>query len=105
MKIKTIDITGKEWFDRVNGNSYFSAQATINFGMKTQKTIRVPFQYGYGESYEHETFKALQDQGIIKGVQDRESPWRYYERLNIIKRSTKHENCLKRDVIAWGSNG
>ena len=40
--IKTIDIQAKEWFDKVNGNSYFSAIATINYGLQDQKTINVP---------------------------------------------------------------
>jgi hypothetical protein len=39
MKIKTIDITALEWFDKVNGNSYFSATVTLNFGMKDQKIL------------------------------------------------------------------
>ena len=34
MKVKTIDVQVKEWFDKVNGNSYFAGIITINFGMK-----------------------------------------------------------------------
>jgi len=39
MKIKTIDVNVKEWFDKVNGNSYFAGTVSLNFGMKTQKII------------------------------------------------------------------
>lgn len=102
IKIKSIDITAKEWFDKVNGNSYFSAQATINFGMPDQKIIYVPYQYGYGSQYEYTTFKALQEAELIPKQESIKSPWRYYEENGIISRHTKHENCKKRDVIAWG---
>ena len=43
LKIKTIDIQAKEWFDKVNGNSYFSANVTINYGHENQKNIRLWF--------------------------------------------------------------
>lgn len=36
-KIKTIDVTALEWFDKANGNSYFAGTVTINFGMKSQR--------------------------------------------------------------------
>ena len=51
MKIKTIDVNAKEWFDRVNGNSYFSGTIIINYGMKDQTELTMPFQYGYGDMY------------------------------------------------------
>lgn len=38
-----ITIQTKEWFDRVNGNTYFSAEAFL--GM--DKILSLPFQYGY----------------------------------------------------------
>jgi hypothetical protein len=109
MKIKTIDINAKEWFDRVNGNSYFSAQVTINYGMKTAKTIYLPFQYGYGEHYKDMAMRELMKQKIVKdagfsGNGTTEAIWRYCERKNIILRYSKQENCLKRDVVAFGSN-
>ena len=31
----------KEWFDKVNGNSYFSSDVTLNYGMNNQKTIKL----------------------------------------------------------------
>ncbi len=100
--IKTIDIIAKEWFDKAHGNSYFSARVTINFGMKTKKTILLPFQYGYGNHYIDISFKALQDEGIIP-EQDNGNPyWRFFEDNNIIARYSKYENCKKRDVKNWG---
>lgn len=51
MKIKTIDVQAKEWFDRTYGNSYFSMNVTVNYGMKNATTFYVPMQYGYGDHY------------------------------------------------------
>lgn len=101
MKIKTIDITAKEWYDKLNGNSYFSALIVINYGMKTAKSISLPFQYGYGNHYEDMAFKALQEQKIIPKGESSYS--RYYEENRIVYRNAKHENCLKREVIAFAA--
>ena len=65
MKIKTIDIQAKEWFDKVNGNSYFAGTVTINFGMKTEKEFIMPFQYGYGGQFEQEAKDILLKAGLI----------------------------------------
>ncbi len=98
MKIKTIDVTAKEWFDHINGSSYFSMNITINLGMKTEKSFFVPMQYGYGDHYRDQAFKFLQDEGIIKPQDKYLSYWRFYEENKIIARHTKHENCLKREL-------
>ena len=45
---RTIDIQAKEWFDKVNGNSYWSAEVTVNFGLNNTFSFDVGFQYGYG---------------------------------------------------------
>lgn len=96
--IKTIDIHAKEWFDKVNGNSYFSAIVTINFGMKDQKVINVPFQYGYSDHYITASFEQLQKDGILSNNTTIYAPWRYCEENNIILRQSKKEKCLKREV-------
>lgn len=99
--IKTIDIQGKKWFDRVNGNSYFSARVTINFGLENEKTVFVPFQYGYGDSYKHTSIEALREEGLLP---DNTPSWECFEKHCIILRSSLRDKCLKREVIAWGSN-
>lgn len=102
IKVKTIDTNAKEWFDKVNGNSYFSAQATVNFGMPDQKTVKVPFQYGYGEQYKYAAFKALQDAGILPPQDGLMPPHIFCSENKIIARYSKQENCKKRDVVAYG---
>jgi hypothetical protein len=97
-KIKTIDVNAKEWFDRVNGNSYFAGTVTINYGMKTQKSFAMPFQCGYGDQYRHEAFKQLQEKKFIP-AQDNTSFWRYYDENGIISRHSIQVNCLKRELL------
>ena len=95
--IKTIDVIAKEWFDKVNGNSYFSATVTVNFGLSDQREIKLPFQYGYGNLYEQQAFYALQKERLIPLNTDLPY-WRFYQENNIIYRHSKKENCKKRDL-------
>ena len=114
MKIKTIDLIAKEWFDRINGNSYFSAQIVLNYGMKkeveyfqfseghnviqdAEKTINIPFQYGYGDQYESEAKAILTEHNYISADTFQGLP-RYCRENNIIFRSSKTTG-LKRDAV------
>lgn len=96
-QVKTIDINAKEWFDKVNGNSYFSALVTVNYGMENEQTIKLPFQYGYGEHYVDIAARFLSNAGLIPVTY--EVLWRYCSENNIVLRKSKHENCLKRDLM------
>lgn len=99
MKIKTIDVNAKEWFDKANGNSYFSATVTINYGMKNAKEIRLPFQYGYGEHYLDLAAQALEENKLLPFAIANRPLWRYCKDNNIILRASKKENCLKRELV------
>ncbi len=94
-KPTTIDIVALEWFDKVNGNSYFSATITVNYGMKSQKIFNLPFQYGYGNQYQESCFQELKKKGLKT---EQSFLWIYCEKNNVILRSTKHENCLKKEL-------
>src|SRR3990167_6471992 len=103
MKIKTIDVYALEWFDRANGNSYFAGEVIINYGMKSVKSILMHFQYGYEPHYRDAGFSALINANLIKDAETydnsaREALHQYCERKNIILRTTKNENCKKRDL-------
>lgn len=100
-KIQTIDVQAKEWFDKVNGNSYFSAKIAINFGLKSQVNLFLPFQYGYGNHYEHEAFKKIQkevNKKELKNLDKFYSISRFCSDNGIILRCSKKENCLKREL-------
>lgn len=98
--MKTIDIQAKEWCDKVNGNSYCSVRVTIDYGMNTEKVLKVPFTYGYDNYYEQAAFELLQERGLIHETEHH--MWMLRNR-GIIVRSSIQRNCLKRDVMAWGN--
>ena len=61
-KIKrSLFIEGREWFDKVNGNSYFSARIWVDGGQVAILT----FQYGYGDQYLYEAQRKLVELGYI----------------------------------------
>ena len=95
--IKTIDLHAKEWFDKVNGNSYFSAQITLNFGEDTQRIINIPFQYGYGSHFEQSALHQLQCENLIP-TNLISNLWYYCENHNIPYRKYKKTKCLKSEV-------
>lgn len=57
---KSITINAKEWFDKVNGNSYFAGTIQVN-----DKEYLMPFQYGYGTQFEQEAKKLLTEFNVI----------------------------------------
>ena len=101
-KIKTLDIHALEWFDKVNGNSYFSAVIILNYGMKDKKELKLPFQYGYGEHYIDMANQLLIKEGFREGERGKygnyPSLWQYCEDNNIILRTSKQENCKKKEL-------
>ena len=101
-KIKTIDITAKEWFDKVNGNSYFSATITLNYGMEDSVNLLMPFQYGYGDHYVDMANEALMKAGYIpeekRANGSRPPLWQYCKDNKIILRAFKKENCKKKEL-------
>ena len=82
-----------EWFDKINGNSYFSLDIT---DITTNKLIvSTGLQYGYGDHYRTVAYDEL-----VKLKRVKESD-RHNHRLNdrrFIYRKT--ENCLKKDLVA-----
>lgn len=106
MKIATIDIQAKEWFDKVNGNSYHSARITLNFGLEDEKTICVPFTYGYEDHYLQSSAELLEKEGFIQPEKydngAKQSIVRYCREHGIDLRTSKQEGCKKRDVVSWG---
>jgi hypothetical protein len=96
-KIKTIDVQAKEWWDKVNGNSYFAGIITVNYGMKDERQYKVPYQYGYGSTYEDEAKKLLIEFNQIDA--NWSTPlWKYCKENGIILRSWKKEKCKKSEL-------
>lgn len=55
MTIKSLIIHGKQWTDRLNGTTYQSARATVNFGISNvanpPKVVCCPMESGYDNYY------------------------------------------------------
>ena len=60
-EIRSLFVECREWFDKVNGNSYFSARIWINGG----QVAILPFSYGYGDFYIYEAQKKLLELGYL----------------------------------------
>lgn len=93
--MNNILIESKEWFDRINGNSYFSSRIEID----GELAAVLPFQYGYGS---HDVDMATKELKRLEFVNMPKRSWiQEYCRNNKIQFKTiKHEKCLKRDVVA-----
>ena len=73
----------KEWFDKVNGNSYWSARVE---DIEKDITYVFPWQYGYGDQSLHEVMKALN--------------LSHYEHEKV--KYIKIEKCLKKKIVEHG---
>ena len=91
--IQTIDASALEWFDRINGNSYFAGKVIINYGADDQVTLQLAYQYGYGDQYQYEALKT-----VLKALDIRPGAlpfgagsalWRFCDCNNIILRTNK----------------
>lgn len=91
--VKTIDINAKQWFDKVNGNSYFAGTVTINYGTPEAQTFKMPFQYGYGSAYDKEARELLFNAGLIPTKSEYD-----LKQSGIIIRSNIQKNCKKSEL-------
>lgn len=96
--LKSVVIKSKQWFDKVNGNSYGSSQVTINHGLKNEFSFNIPFCYGYGDYQKQKAFEML----IKAGILDKEYQLNNWKNNSFSVDFMKQENCLKREVMAWG---
>ena len=92
-QVKTIDVNAKEWFDRANANSYFSAEVVTNYGQADAQTFILPFQYGYGDSYLYTALKELNERGLIDVTSTAD-----IREAGILLRHNIEKNCKKRDL-------
>ena len=96
--MKSINISAKEWFDKANGNSYFSADISVDGNV----VETLPFQYGYGDHYIDVANQWLQENGFIDNPRHDNGSytplWSYCRDHNIDLYTQKAENCLKRDL-------
>ena len=97
-KTKSITIECTEWFDKINGNSYFSAKVVINQG---KEVFYLPFQYGYGNHYIDIATQELNAKGYLRMRKYgcyKKSLYTHCKDNNIFLFTSKKET-LKRDMF------
>jgi hypothetical protein len=76
--LESIFVEGRLWFDKVNGNTYFSNRIWINGSV----AFEMPMEYGYEEMYVHRAIQELHSRGYFPA--DRSfSPYEIREKLGI----------------------
>ena len=94
---KSISINSKEWFDKVNGNSYFSGTVTLDHGTETEETFLMPFQYGYGSQHEQEAKSILTQFNKISSNWN-QSLYSYCKENNIKFCSSIQTECKQKEL-------
>ena len=94
-----ITIIGRRWFDRINGNTYFSSTAIIN----EKEVVNIPYEYGYGDQYLWAAYRELEKKGYLTDVEHynnggMESFWSYCERKGITKYNSVTDVNRKKDL-------
>jgi hypothetical protein len=74
---RSLFVEAREWFDKVNGNSYFSARVWVDGEVITV----LPFQYGYGNQNEYEAQKKLLELGYLPQEGKNRGLWSIAEEL------------------------
>lgn len=97
--MKVISITGKRWFQKTYGNTYFSASASID----GEQVASIDFQYGYGNQWEWEIAAKLDKAGLLPGIKHNgngstESLFSYCKRNGIILVSSVSDVQRRKDL-------
>jgi hypothetical protein len=93
-KFKTLDLNARTWFDKINGNSYFSSKIVLDYGTETQREYFLPFQYGYGDQYQFKALNELKRKGEVSD--NLGALWQLRDAGVIIRTSKK--DTLKREL-------
>jgi hypothetical protein len=91
---RSLFIECREWFDKVNGNSYFSARIFVDGG----QVAILPFQYGYGDQFLYESQKKLLELGYIPQESKNAGLWSIAETLGFDFYSSK-ANTNKKEMF------
>lgn len=86
----------RRWFDKVNGNSYFSVWLTIPQNDSSNRHIAIPFQYGYGSQWQYEVISLLAKYGFIPPLKKYENGNTDYGYLSDYERN---------GIVHWNDEG
>jgi hypothetical protein len=93
----TVSVIGRRWFDRVNGNTYHTAEVEVN-GTTLGKS---PMTYGYDDQYLETAKEILLEQyDFPRGMTERSPMWQLRDNGVTFKKSVT--DGLKRDLAKGG---
>ena len=89
-----IIITAKEWFDKINGNSYFAVKIDLE-----NETLFVPFSYGYGDHYINAVLELLKKENYLPQTINNDYEFKKHcNQNNINLFNSLKRGCLKREL-------
>lgn len=92
--MKTIHVSGRRWFQRTYGNTYFSAVRYVN----GEKAVSIDFEYGYGEHYIDCIKRELEKAGYLPGIKEGQPLRQYCDERNIKLTYTSADVGRKKDL-------
>lgn len=72
--MKNLIIIGRRWFNKTYGNTYHSVEICID-----EKTVHLPYRYGYSDQYLHTAIDYLKKEKLI--VTDKTVSWQIFDEL------------------------
>ncbi len=73
--VNKLELLGRKWFERTNGNTYFSAIALHN----GEEVARIDFEYGYGDQWLYAITLAIKTDAFK--ARENCQPWQYIDQL------------------------
>lgn len=77
MKIQSIEIQARRWFQKSYGNTYFAGELYIN----DQLVVKIDFQYGYDNQCVVELIELAIKEGKLPANTEKNAVWRYLDNI------------------------
>lgn len=89
----------RRWFDKVNGNSYYSVNIQIPSSDRAWRQVNIPCSYGYGNQWEYDCADLLEKIGVLPEFPKYENGCTDYRKWSDMKIMFKDEGYgLKRNL-------
>lgn len=94
----TVQIIGKRWFERTNGNTYHSVDVYVN----NEQVEYVPFKYGYERQYEQTALEILRKHYELPKEMDKYASLWHLKELGISVLNDVTDVPRKKDLATGG---
>lgn len=89
-----LELTGKRWFQKSYGNTYFTARAVLD----GEVIAECPQQYGYGDQWKQELLQAVEASGKLPLRSLHEYPREWAERIGMVLVENVSDVARERDL-------